>query len=116
MRVTRRRARKRRHLFYYLKVFDGLTGRLLGHLVDLSPAGMLLVVRDPVAIGADYRLRLQLPEACGDRHELIVDARSVSCRRDAAPDCWGVSFRLGEIHRSDRALLQSMIFKFDFGH
>jgi len=116
MRAGRQRAKKRRHLFYYLKVFDSLTGRLIGHLVDLSPGGMLLLVHDPLAIGEDYRLRLQLPEACGDRHDLVVEARSISCRREDSADRWGVSFRLGDIGRADRALLQSMIFKFEFGH
>ena len=116
MRGARQRAKKRRHLFYYLKVLDSPTRRLIGHLVDLSPAGMLLLVHDPLAIGADYRLRLQLPEACGDRHDLIVEARSVSCRREDSADRWGVSFRLGDVPRGDRALLQSMIYKFEFGH
>jgi c-di-GMP-binding flagellar brake protein YcgR len=116
MRARRQRARKRRHLFYYLKVFDGLTGRLVGHLVDLSPAGMLLLVHDPLTIGTDYRLRVQLPEECGDHHDLVVDARSVSCRRDDNADRWGVSFRLGDVPRSDRAILQSMIYKFEFGN
>ena len=116
MRAPRQRARKRRHLFYYLKVFDGLTGRLVGHLVDLSPAGMILLVHDPLAIGADYRLRVQLPEELGDHHDLVVDARSVSCRRADGADRWGVSFRLGDIPRADRAILQSMIYKFEFGN
>lgn len=113
---SERRTQKRRHLFYYLKVFDDLSGRLIGHLVDITPDGVMLIGRDPVRVGAEYRLRLILPEGFSTRQDLVVAARSQWCRRDTNPDYWGIGLRLTEVSQADRSLVETMIYKFGFAH
>ncbi len=107
---------KRRHLFYYLKVFDAASGRLIGHLVDLTREGVMILTADPVEVGAPFRLRLELPQEVDGQNDLLIEARSAWCRRDTNPDYWGVGFRLERVTRGSRSLVESMIYKFGFTH
>ena len=34
---------KRRHLIYYLRIYDGISSRIIGHAVDISQQGMMLI-------------------------------------------------------------------------
>jgi len=108
------RRRRRRHLFYYLKVFDAQTGKLLGHLVDVTQEGLMLLADQPLDIGTPFRLRLQLPDELNGHADMVVEARSVWCRRDVNPDYFGIGFSLMAVGRSSRSILESMIYKFGF--
>ena len=45
------RAYKRRHLIYYLEVYDDETGDLLGHLVDITLQGLKLTSKKEIMTG-----------------------------------------------------------------
>lgn len=108
--------RRHRHLFYYLKVFDARTGRLLGHLVDMTGEGLMLRNREPLPVDRNFAIRMELPAAVEGQTDVVLEARSVWCRPDANPDYYGVGFRLIAVPRSCRSLLRSMITKFGFEH
>ncbi len=76
----RREGRDR--ITFYLRVFDGKSTRIVGHLVNISPRGLLLLCDDPVEAGEDYRLRLCLPPVVLDRREVVISATSRWCSRD----------------------------------
>ena len=59
---TERRHFKRRHLIYYLRVFNRKTGDLLGHLVDVTRDGIMLINEDHVPLDIEMDLRMSLPE------------------------------------------------------
>ena len=115
MRLHKRpRQRRRRHLYYYLKVFDARSGRLVGHLVDLSAERMQLIIPEPVPIDAQWRLRMELPAALDGHPDVVLEARSVWCRRDENAASYGACFRLLGVAPAARALIESMITKFAF--
>ncbi len=94
--VVEQRSVKRWHLLLYLRVFDS-DDRLVGHLVDISTAGMMLISEHPVAVGEDFDLWLELPKDGEQRERLEIRARSIRCDPDVNP-CFhdtGFSF-LGE--------------------
>ncbi|HIQ37967.1 MAG TPA: hypothetical protein EYH36_08250 [Desulfocapsa sulfexigens] len=47
----------RRHLVFYLRIFDGMSSRVLGHLMDISPSGLMLL--------SDERMPSMKSIACG---------------------------------------------------
>ena len=51
----------RRQLIYYLRVHDGTSSRVAGHVVDISPHGLKLITDHPVAVGERCRLRMSFP-------------------------------------------------------
>ncbi|BCL59449.1 hypothetical protein DGMP_01420 [Desulfomarina profundi] len=84
----------RERITFYLRVFDGISTRIVGHLVDISTRGMLLLCEDPVAAGEDYRLRLCLPAVVLDRREVVISATSRWCSREDDSDFFRVGFQI----------------------
>ena len=57
---TEKRVIERRHLVFYLRIFDGMGSRVLGHLVDVSTRGAMLVCDAPIQLNQEFRLRMRL--------------------------------------------------------
>ncbi len=57
---------KRRHLVYYLEVFDSKSNEFLGHLVDLTIEGIKLVSKNYIEPNKEYLLKMVLPEMVGE--------------------------------------------------
>ena len=55
------RSLSRHHLIYYLRVFDGISSRVVGHIVDISPKGIMLITDEPITVHEEYRLRMRFP-------------------------------------------------------
>lgn len=88
----RREGRDR--ITFYLRVFDGKSTRIVGHLVNISSRGLLLICDEPVAVGEDYRLRLCLPAVVLDRREVVISATSRWCSREDESGFFRVGFQI----------------------
>jgi hypothetical protein len=69
-----RRAIKRRHLIYYLRVWQVDENIALGHVVDINTEGMMLISDKPVSTGEEMHLELRLPDAEGELKPLRFKA------------------------------------------
>jgi len=92
-----RRSLKRRHLIYYLRVFRVADGQLLGHLVDISSKGIMLVCEHPLAENLDYDMRMMLPFSINGKNELRLKGRNVYCKPDVNPSFYCAGFELTEL-------------------
>ncbi|MDJ0808078.1 MAG: PilZ domain-containing protein [Gammaproteobacteria bacterium] len=61
-----RRMLQRRQLVYYLRAWDADKSEMLGHIVDFTSHGLMLISEEPVQIGGEYSLEVRLPDAQGD--------------------------------------------------
>lgn len=104
-----RRKLKRRHIIYYLLVFDHDTHVLLGHLVDVTTEGMLLISPQALETGRIYTLRMQLPYEISGKKEMVFRARSKWCRKDANPDFYDTGFELFDIAGEDAETIEWLI-------
>lgn len=104
----------RRYLVFYLRVFDGMSSKILGHLVDVSEKGVMLVSDQPLEINEDYRLRMRLPTAMKDRNEIIFTATSRWCKSDANPDFYLAGFQIHDLEPGIRKQIKNLIR--DFGY
>lgn len=77
---------ERSGLVSYLRVFDANTGLLLGHVADISVAGIQLVSHDPLEPNRKYTLKVILPREIMGRSELLFYAESRWTKPDANPD------------------------------
>ncbi len=109
-----KRKLKRRHPIYYLKVFDHGTGEHIGHLVDITPEGLLLVSPNPRTIQEVIDMRVELPTVIGGKEELIVKGCCVWCRRDVNPDLYGAGYHFEEIQSDDARIIERLIARFGF--
>lgn len=108
----------RKYLVFYLRVFDGMSSKILGHLVDISEKGIMLVGDNPITVGEEYRLRMRLPTQMKDRAEIVFTATSRWCKSDANPDFYLVGFQIDELDSSARELVAALIkdFSYDEAH
>jgi hypothetical protein len=104
----------RRYPVFYLRVYDGLSSKILGHLVDISEKGMMLISDNAILVNANYRLRMRLPTQMKERNEIMFDATSRWCKSDTNPDFFLAGFQMHDLERSTRDLVCTLIRDFSY--
>ncbi len=112
--MPERRKLKRRHLLYYLQVFKGPDNSLAGHVVDITPEGVMLMTGTEMAPGRTLELRMIMPGDPGDDRELQFTATSLWCRQDVNPDFWDVGFKTEGLSRKQAAAIETLIDDYGF--
>ena len=102
------------YLVFYLRVFDGMSSKILGHLIDISQKGIMLICDNPVEVNEEYRLRMRLPNQMKDRDEIIFSATSKWCKRDTNPDFYLAGFQISDLDSTARELLNNLIKDFSY--
>lgn len=85
---------RRWRLVLYLRAFDNSVGRLLGHVVDVSPAGLCLISDSRMEVGRYFDLWLDVPQDDGARQRIMLRSESMWCRPDVNPDFFVTGMRL----------------------
>lgn len=109
---SERRQVSRRHLVFYLRIYDGMGSRVLGHLMDISSKGVMLLSEEPVAVNEEYRLRMRLPKEVSGCDEIIFEAVSRWCRQDDNPDFYVTGFHIQDMAMETRKLVAYLIDEF----
>lgn len=104
----------RRHLVFYLRVFDGMSSRVVGHLIDISSKGLMLLCDEPVALNEEYRLRMRLPVEIIDTDEIIFKSVSRWCRPDDNPDFYITGFQIQDLDSESERAISSLIDEFGY--
>jgi len=107
--VLEKRKLKRRHLIYYLRVFDRNTGDLIGHLVDITPDGILLISEHYVETNQIFQLKMVLPAEILGMEQLHFDAKSIRCQKDTNPDFYNIGFQLQKVARNHFFVIEQLI-------
>lgn len=89
-----KRSIERRHLVFYLRVFDGMSSKIIGHLADISTGGLMLLSEKAIKVDRDFRLRLKLPKEVVGRDEIVIEATSCWSKRDSNPDFFVTGFKI----------------------
>jgi len=109
-----KRKLKRRHLIYYLRVFDRNSGELLGHLVDVTQEGAKLISENPIPVMQRFQLRMLLPAEIFGRNELNFEAESLWSYFDINPQFHDTGFRLIDVDTRDMLTIARLINEFGF--
>lgn len=111
--VEKRRA-KRRHIIYYLRVFDQNNDQLVGQLVDITTSGMKLVSENSIEPDTYYELRMVLPEEIDKKKEITFAVKSMWCKRDVNPNFYSIGFEFEDIATEDINIVKNLIYDFSF--
>ena len=103
------RSLKRRHLIYYLRVFDLETGLPIGHLVDLTVRGMMMISEEPLATEKVYRMRMDLPPRLFEQEQWEFTARSIWSKPDVNPAFQDTGLKFVAITRDDELIIEDLI-------
>jgi hypothetical protein len=109
-----KRAEKRRHLIYYLHVYDQLNNELLGHVVDITAEGLMIIGEKVLPVDHDYTLHMTLPSEILGRESLDFEARSIWSRKDVDPTMFGTGFRLKDVDSEESRIIRRLIKDFGF--
>lgn len=112
--MPERRRHKRRHLIYYLEVFDDATDRLIGHVVDMTVKGIRLTSEEPIELNSTLRLRIDLPAETRGKTQLKFDATSLWTKKDVNPDYHCTGFELQDVSLDDLNTIKRVIARFKF--
>ncbi|MHB9028686.1 MAG: PilZ domain-containing protein [Candidatus Latescibacterota bacterium] len=95
--MSEKRKLHRSNLIYYLKVIDRDTDALLGHLVDITSEGIMLISEKPIPEKILYNLRLEFPHEIFGQETLDFSALSLWCRPDLNPVFHDTGFKLQDV-------------------
>jgi len=109
-----RRKQNRRHLIFYLKVYDLQTGRQLGSLGDITTEGLMVVSKEALDVDKEWELQLRRQGPSAPEHTFSCRARSVWCNVDINPAYYATGFhildRSPELEREIKALVKEIGF------
>jgi hypothetical protein len=105
---------KRSHLIYYLRVFNQVNNETLGHLVDITPEGAMLISENPIPVDTHFQLRMMLPAEILGRTHLDFEAESLWSKRDLNPDFHDTGLRLLNVKVRDTAIISRLIDEYGF--
>jgi len=88
------RKQERRDLITYLRVFGENAEQPVGHLVDITTEGMMLISEEPVETGKVLQLRVVLPAKIEESKEISLSAKAMWCREDENPAFYNTGFKL----------------------
>lgn len=104
-----KRTLKRRHLIYYLQVFDEESGEQLGHLVDITTRGIKLVSKKAIDTDRDYHLRMTLPEGYFKENVIHFQGKALWSGNDVNPDFYDTGFEVANLDKKVRTVIIKLI-------
>lgn len=111
--MDEKRSLKRRHLFFYLRIFNRKDGNLIGYLGDITPEGIMLISEKPLETNRFFKLRMDLP-GTSTAKRLEFEAKSIWCQPDVNPDFYDIGFQLLDMSKRDAATIGDLISDYGF--
>ena len=109
-----RRLIRRRHLIFHLRVFDRDSNQKLGHVVDISPEGLMLVSEQPIPTDTSFNLRMQLPDENDTPRDHEFEARSVWSNNDIKPQFYDTGFQVLQASDKHMELVEHLVDDYGF--
>jgi len=109
-----RRTVLRRHLIYYLRVWDVKQDKLLGHLVDINTDGLMLISEAAIPTKEKYDLEIRWNAPEGGEQNIRFAAESRWSNNDVNPAFYDTGFRLLSADEETLAPIKKMIEEYAF--
>ena len=111
--IQDRRRFKRRSLSYYMLIADAITQETVGHLVDITPDGLMMDCPKAIPVEKDFHLRLDTMPDVADKLFITFVARSKWCKPDVIePYLFDVGFKIVSITPHDADIIRRISDKY----
>lgn len=107
--VVNKRDLKRHYLIFYLRVFNRENGEVLGHLVDITTKGIMILRDSPIEAGGTYSLRIRWRNSVGQLQLADFSGICRWCRPDVNPDFYGAGFAITSASEEDINAISRLI-------
>jgi len=113
--AAEKRHSRRWELVFYLRIFDQADGSLLGHVIDISADGLMLLSEIPIELNKDFDLNLEMPASgTNERKKISLKAHSIWKSSDANPDLIDTGFQLINPEKSSVDAIKKLIRELQF--
>jgi len=83
-------------------VNDEVTGKLIGHLSDISTGGFKVESHQSLTANANFRLRIEQTGQISTKSYLVFNARAMWCQKDPYdPTMYNIGFKIVDMSPSD---------------
>jgi hypothetical protein len=90
-------------------VLDESTGKLIGHLSDISTGGFKVECNHPLPANDNFRLRIEQTGEISNKSFLVFDARATWCQKDPYdPTMFNVGFKIIDMTPADYDIFVKM--------
>ena len=108
--MQERRKLKRRNMSYYVPVIDPKSNEIIGHLVDISPQGLMMDSQTMFPVERDCRLRINVTADVANKNSIEFIARSKWCRQDSIEAyLYDIGFEIIKIEDKDLEELRKLV-------
>jgi len=112
--LSEKRFIKRHQLPYYLQVYNRVTNKPLGYIVNISHQGMMLVSNTQLMSHAVFGMRIKIPTALKGKRKIDFDALSHWSKPDVTPGYFDTGFSFTEPPTELTELIEALTEYFSF--
>lgn len=99
----------RTYLRQFFSVYDQTNDHLVGHIMDISAGGMMMISNDPIEADKILKLRIELPEVIKAGGRLMLEARCVWCKKQENPACHYSGIKFISISEEQIGMIEKLI-------
>jgi hypothetical protein len=97
-----------------MRVYEAATRNQIGHLVDITSKGIMLVCEKPIPDNRFMKLRLELSNEVTEKPWMEFLALSKWCKPDINPSMYSVGLEILEIDKENAKIIDRIINEFGF--
>lgn len=112
--IKEMRSVERKKTVYYFDVFDWKSDKLIGHAVDITTEGMMLISDGKIETGTVFQLKMVLPFEMDGIKQITFDAKSAWCAKDINPDYFDTGFKFTAISDEDIERIEHILEAYTF--
>ncbi|MBI3739816.1 MAG: PilZ domain-containing protein [Chloroflexi bacterium] len=112
--MDERRKNKRKYLLYYGRVYDERAQSLLGHLVDITQQGLMLLSDQPFPVGVTQQIKLEVTDDLAEQPYLSLTVKSIWCEPDVDPNHFNTGFEILALKPDDEQVIKMIIENYGF--
>ena len=102
----------RRYLFFYLRVFDQMTGNLLGYLSNINHQGIMLTSDLPFESDQTLDMKMTVPGNITENNMIHFSTKVVWCKKDEQTNYYDSGMRFIDIAHKNEELIKNLITRF----
>ena len=107
MKSNRRRG-ERSQMTVLLPVYDQDQGQQIGHVIDISAGGMMLLSDGPMPLDRQFHLKIMLPEPVLEHTEIYLEAQTLWSRPGVNPSVHETGLQLLDLYDSAADVIQEL--------
>lgn len=107
--MKEKRKLKRRHLIFFLRIFETTHDRLIGYLVDVTTQGIKIMSEEPIKVGCLHRFKILIDAWDENNKFLYFDAYSRWSQQNLKTDFYDTGFELMNMSPENLKAIEKII-------